>query len=341
MKKLYSSLILLVSAASLNAQLTQANHAPAATETYELFRCDSVNINPGASGASATWNFAGVATYSSLVRNYSVQAVSTTTYPSAGTAVASAPNDISYLASSANKLLYYGGNIAVGAITGGLTYTNPAIFAAYPMSLNTTSSTAITGTLIIPALSQTGGFTGTSSVLVDGSGTINLPGGVTHTNTLRVVTTQTMNVTTSLANATVTQVDYNYYAAGIKPPVFTISTATAVIGGIFASTTTQTMVARLKNNVLVPVGIVEGSASSSVFEVYPNPANAAINFVSNSLEAKLVSIYDITGKLVDKQTMTDGKVKVDVSSYNKGLYIYVISASNNKALKSGKITVSQ
>ncbi len=341
MKKIYSAFLILCSGAALQAQLTQTNNAPAAGDKFELYHCDSVTTNPGASGANALWNFSGVTTFSTLLRSYTVQAVNTSTYPSAPLALASANNDIAYLASSSGSLLYYGGNIAVGAITGGLTYTNPAVYASYPMSLNTSSSSPITGSLVIPALAATGTFSGSSTTVADGTGTINLPGSVSYNDAVRVVTSQTLYITTSLANATVTQVNYNYYSPTVRAPLFSISSSTAVIGGFFASTTTQTMVTRLKSPQTVTVGIAENMVNAPVFDVYPNPSVSQVNFVTNSAEAAQVSIFDITGKLIEKQNLNDGKVKLDVSSYNKGLYLYVITSGNNKTLKSGKITVSQ
>lgn len=331
---------------TVNAQLTQSNNAPAAGDTYTMYQCDT--ISPGASGAGAMWNFASITTHSSIIKNYGASAVTNANYPSANVAVGSSTNDIAYLASTANSLGYYGGNIAVGLITGSLTYTAPAVNASYPMSLNTTSSSAIGGTVFISSLSMNGTFTGNSSVLVDGSGTITLPGtNVTFSNTLRVLTTQTMMVAVSIGNATVTQANYNYYAAGIKAPVFAISTSTAVVSSLAGnSTTTQTFVTRNKDAASAPtntstVGFAENNLNASLFTVFPNPSNTYVNFVTNHPDANQVSVYDITGKLVEKQNLNEGKLKVDVSSYNKGLYLYTVSSDDNRILKSGKITVSQ
>lgn len=344
MKKIYFSLLSLFTVLAASAQLTQPNNAPANGDTYDMYQCDTVS--PGPAGANVVWNFAAANTHSSIIKTYLAQSVSTSTFPAANVAVSSGISDVSYLSSTTNTLGYYGGNIGVGAVTGNITYTSPAIYASYPMSLNTAGSSVTGGTLYISSLSLTGTFAGNSNVLVDGSGTITLPGGQTFSNTLRVVTTQTMSIVTSLANATVTQINYNYYASGIKAPVFAVSTATAysVVFGQ-PSTTTQTFVTRNKNAVVTPTGtgvyIAENQAEEIHFGVFPNPSSSVVNFVTNSLDAKQVSIFDITGKLVEKQTLTEGKAKMDVSSYNKGLYLYSISTGEGRTLKSGKITVSQ
>lgn len=342
MKKIYLFVLAALSY-SLNAQLTQANHAPANGDTYDTYRCDSVNVNPGASGANATWNFGSVATYTNLVRSYTAQTVSNATYAAANIGLASSVNDMQYLASTSSSLGFYGGNIGLGSVSASLTYTLPAIFAVYPMGLNTSTSVATGGTVYVAALSTSGTFTGSSSVAVDGSGTITLPGGaVSYSNALRVITGQTVQVTTAIANATVTQISYDYYAPGIKAAVYTIYTTTAVIGGLLPSTTTQTFVSVNKAALSppAPVGIAKHAEVDS-YNVYPNPSSSVVNFSDASRNASSVLVYDLTGKLITKQSFQDGKAKLDVSSYNKGIYFYTIFDASEKALKTGKLTVSQ
>jgi hypothetical protein len=342
MKKIYLSLLSAIAAFSAQGQLTQANNAPANGDTYVMYQCDTVS--PGASGANTLWNFASITTHSSIAISYTASTVSNPTYPSAPIAVASAVNNTSYYNSSATSLLYYGGNVATGSVVASLTYTTPAVKASYPMSLNTTSSAATGGTVNVTApLPTTGSFSGNSTTLADGSGTINLPGGVTYTDVIRVLTTETISINSSLATATVIEANYNYYTSSIKAPIFSITTSTAIING-FGGPTTQTLVARNKNatgTTTVTTGISENNSESFNFVVYPNPSNTYVNFVTNSPDAKYVSVYDITGKLVEKQNLADGKIKVDVSSYSKGLYLYTISTGDNRTLKSGKVTVSQ
>ncbi|MBL7932470.1 MAG: T9SS type A sorting domain-containing protein [Bacteroidia bacterium] len=340
MKKIYLFLFAAFSY-TLSAQLTQANHAPANGDTYTMYRCDSVNTSPGAAGSGVTWNFSTIATYSNLARSYTAQATSNSTFAAANVAVASGGNDIQYLASTTSSLVYYGGNIGVGQVAGTVNYSVPAIYASYPMGYNTSASAAVAGTLNIPSLSASGSFTGNSTVLVDGSGTIILPGPVTFTNALRVVSSQTIYATTSLATATVTQTNYDYYVGGIKAPVLTIGTATADIASILGnSQTTQTFVARNKDANQLPTGLNQHSENVGL-SVYPNPSASFINFVSENQSMATLKVYDVTGKLVDSQVFHDGKIKLDVAGYNKGIYFYnAFDATDNK-LRTGKFTVIQ
>jgi hypothetical protein len=343
MKKIYPAILSLFTVFSVNAQLTQANHAPVHNDMYATYQCDSVN--PGAGGANTVWNYSTIGTHSSVVKSYTAQTVSTPNFPLANIAVASGPNNTLYYNSTSAQLSYYGGNISVGsgatAVIATLTYTSPAIYASYPMSFNTTASSAVGGSLNVSSpLPATGTFTGNSTTLAEGTGTLILPGtGYTYTNVLRVVNSQSISFSTGLGNGTLVQHNYEYYSPGFKEPVFTVSTATAVTP---VGTVTQTLTTRNKNGLVTTVGLNENKGISlGSVSVFPNPATAQLNFVTDIKDAKQAMIYDVTGKLVEFQNFNDGKIKLDVSSYNKGLYFYTVTGNNNQKLKSGKITVSQ
>lgn len=350
MKKIYLSILTALAGFSLHAQLTQANQAPTVGYSYQLFHCDSsAAVSPGASGANANWNFSTITTYSNLVSNFATASISNASFPSATVAVASSPSNTSYYSSTATNLNYYGGNVTVGPVSATLIYTTAAVVASYPMNLNTTNTSAIGGTINVVSPPVSGTFLGNCKILADGSGTLTLPGtNSTFTNVLRVVTSQTINVTVTSPpiSGTLTEVTYDYYAAGIRNPIFTIATATANIPGFGVNT--QTVVTRDKNAVNTvtttpptgTVGINEASATVFNLNVYPNPSSSYVQFATESVDAKQVSIYDVTGKLIDRQNFTDGKIKLDVSELNIGLYIYTVTGTNNRALKTGKITVN-
>jgi len=333
MKKIYLSIITTLAAFSASAQLTDANHSPVAGDMFSTYQCDSTGITAGASGAGATWNHATITTHSSIVNNYTAAVNSNASYPQPGVAVASALSNMSYYKASATSLNYWGGNIQVGAIAATLIYTAPAVIAAYPMSLNTTSSSVTSGSISIPSIAQNGTFSGNSNALADGSGTLVLPTG-TYSNVIRVVTSQTINFTVPLGAGTVNQKNYDYYNVGVKEALFSITTSTIVSP---AGTSTQTLVTRAKP---LTTSVNENKIVTFELGVYPNPSSTTVNFVTENAEAKQVLVYDITGKLVEKQNLIEGKLKLDVSNYNTGLYMYSVIGNANQTLKSGKITVS-
>lgn len=345
MKKIYTCIALSVIAFSMNAQhqLTESNHAPAAGDMYEMYQCDSLGIDPGPAGAGAVWNFSAITTHSSVVMSYTAATNSNPAYPSSSVAVAASANNTSYYSSNTSSLWYYGGNITAGAISGQLTYASPAIEAAYPMSIGTSTSASTAGSVNVILPPTTGTFTGSSHAIADASGTLILPGtNATFTNALRVVTSQTIDIVAGFTNATITQVVYNYYAADIKASLFSITTLTAQTG---FGTTTQTLVTRNKNATVPTVPTTTSSIPTNAgiedFTVYPNPASSVVTFSGNNKEVSHILVFDLTGKKVEELYTLNGTAKLDVSNYKKGVYLYRVTNSAGHTYKTGRITVTE
>lgn len=355
MKKLYTLIFCVSGLLSMNAQLTQTNHAPAAADTYTNYQCDSLSISPGANGAGVTWNFSSVVVHTAIPVTFAAAASTNASYPAASVSVASTPYGNTYFYnSSATSLDFYGGKLTVNGggtpVSAVLNYTQPAKYAAYPMSLNTTATSTISGSINVTSpLAVSGTFSGTCDVLVSGSGTLSIGTGSanTYTNVLKVVTSQTMDFVTTLASGTLTQINYEYFSSGTKSPIFSISTATAVTP---LGTNTQTFVNSVKpvaattsTNPPPPTTFVivpENTANAVNISVYPNPANTYVNVSADNTSAYQVAVYDITGKLVDKQVLTEGKVKVSTAELQSGLYIYTVTNRSNEQLKTGKLTIN-
>ena len=342
MKKIYASMAASIMALAVNAQtLTQATQAPALGDQYGTKRADSVNIAPGASGAGVTWNFGTLNIFNNLVSNYTVMASSTQGYPVGSQVAAASVSDQTYYMSTAADLHYYGGNFKVQAALGSLTYTSAAIVHAYPMSLNTASTAAIGGSINITSpTSLQGTFTGNSSTLADGSGTLILPGGAlgTYTNVLRVMTTQTLNYSAGFVSGVITKVNYDYFTPTIKSPLVTIATFTLTSN--LTGPSTQTMVSVNKDYLMTATSINSNKSADVELSVFPNPSNSLVNFVTADKSVKEVRIFDLTGKLLDTKAMVEGSLKLDVSAYNKGVYLYSLFNQNGEAVKTGKLTVN-
>lgn len=345
MKHLYLSVISITFSLALNAQsLTQANHAPTAGDSFATYQCDSTAISPGASGANALWNFSSIVTHSSVLSTYTTNTNSNSAYSNADVAQFASINNTSYYKSTSNDLKYFGGNLSVSSVAATLNYSNAAIRGSYPMSLSTTSIAVTGGSINFTApFTVSGTFTGSSSVLLDGSGTLTLPGGSagTYTNVLRVLSTQVMNFTTSIASGTLAQSQYDYFAAGIKAPLLTISNSTFAVGGALPFTNTQVIVT-INKNYLAPIliGIKENTRLQVDVSVYPNPANATVNFNTASENASSILLYDVVGKLINTQKFVDGNLKLNTSEFKNGLYAYSVIDSEGQILKTGKLVVS-
>ena len=335
MKKILLSIALLCSFV-INAQLTQTNHAPVSGDTFSTNQCDSTGIMVGTSGANSLWNFSAITIHSSITNNY-VATVSTNTANSGSIKVSSSLTNSSYYSSSATKLNYFGGNVTVGPLNAELNYTSPAIVALYPMSLNTTTSNVVSGTGVITPLVGNVTFTGNSSVIADGTGTLVI-GTRTLTNAIRLKTSQLINATASFGNATITLVDYDYYAAATsKRPFLTISTST--LSSTLGGTSTQTIVTALKN--FTNVGLMETANEAIELSVFPNPSNSFVTFNTNSENAYQIKSFDVTGRLITSEQFENNKATLTVANLNSGVYLYTVLNKNNQVVKSGKFIVTK
>jgi hypothetical protein len=88
------------------------------------------------------------------------------------------------------------------------------------------------------------------------------------------------------------------------------------------------------------MGIADVKANQVNAIAYPNPAVNEITIAYNDTKAKNVSIYDLTGRLVSKKDM-QLKASFDVSAFENGMYIYVITDANNAKLYTSKFSVAK
>ena len=72
--------------------------------------------------------------------------------------------------------------------------------------------------------------------------------------------------------------------------------------------------------------------STSEFKIYPNPTSAGfVNITSNTADAMAVTVYDVLGKKVLNETVSNNRL--NVSTLNSGIYIMKISQNNATVTK--------
>jgi len=75
-----------------------------------------------------------------------------------------------------------------------------------------------------------------------------------------------------------------------------------------------------------------GQFENVAFSMYPNPTDSGvITITSNSTEAFSVAVYDILGKQVKNQTITNNRL--DVSNLGSGIYIVKITQNGASTTK--------
>jgi hypothetical protein len=89
---------------------------------------------------------------------------------------------------------------------------------------------------------------------------------------------------------------------------------------------------------------IPGSASASVVRLYPNPATTVINFdLQRSIDkAYSLQIYSFMGarKMFEQTNLTD-RTSINLSDFNRGVYIYQLRDKTGKLIESGKFQVSK
>lgn len=87
-----------------------------------------------------------------------------------------------------------------------------------------------------------------------------------------------------------------------------------------------------------------GETADRIIKVYPNPATAYVNFdVPKGYEkTHMIQIYSFLGKKMFESVSLNQKLTVQLSDFNRGLYIYhLIEITNGKIIESGKFQVSR
>ena len=81
-----------------------------------------------------------------------------------------------------------------------------------------------------------------------------------------------------------------------------------------------------------------------IVKLYPNPATTYVTFdLQKNYRAGLtITVYNgVLGKKVFESANVPSKVTVDLSDFNRGVYIYHLIDPNGKIIESGKFQVSR
>jgi Secretion system C-terminal sorting domain len=83
--------------------------------------------------------------------------------------------------------------------------------------------------------------------------------------------------------------------------------------------------------------------TNSILRFYPNPATSIITFdFQRNLEKGLsIQLFNFLGKKVFEATNLNQKTTINLSDYNRGVYIYQLFDKTGKLIESGKFQVSK
>lgn len=209
-----------------------------------------------------------------------------------------------------------------------VTFINTGVVAKFPISYGSTSSDPLSGNFT--GFSFTGTCNGNVTTTADGLGTLNLPGGITLTNVLRVKSVQSINLVVGfLPLATAKQTIYNFYHSSQKFPVLSVNYTSIALTA--QSPTVTGFVNGSKNYFTVPVGLNEAALSGSEVQIYPNPASRVISvFAANEAGVVNVRIVDMTGR---EQLTTTIEKEVNITNLSPGMYVMELTTRNGTVRK--------
>ena len=337
MKKLYLTLftsLFTLQIANAQLSLTKANNEPIIGDTNKAYLVDTgmVNIKTinAVNGNNVVWDYSTLTvlgnSVTSTVYTSSTSVPSATDYP--GTNFVQ--NNSSFFKSTATPTMQ---TELIGSDFPGfasLNFTNSAIVAKFPFTYPNTYNDAFSGT--VKTSTSNSNFSGNLTVNADGNGTLNIPGGQVFTNVLRVKTTQSTTVNGIITTpfpipVTVRIINYDYYHASQKYPVFSVNYNSIAI---FTPTITGRVGANKKSTV---VGLNENVLLNQDVSVFPNPSNSTLNFTLNTLlSPKRILIYSQVGTLVYSSAYTS-----QINILNLAAGIYILQLETEKGIIRKKI----
>ncbi len=72
--------------------------------------------------------------------------------------------------------------------------------------------------------------------------------------------------------------------------------------------------------------------TTAEIEIYPNPASSKVT-ITNVPDKAIIAAFTMDGKMVSKIKADNGNTNIDVSAWNKGLYLFQIQSENGMVVK--------
>ena len=77
-----------------------------------------------------------------------------------------------------------------------------------------------------------------------------------------------------------------------------------------------------------------GENDEYAFAVYPNPGKDVLN-IRTGLRDAWVEVYDVNGRLVHREEITENVTEIDATDWAEGVYVWKV-ISNGKLAETGK-----
>lgn len=148
--------------------------------------------------------------------------------------------------------------------------------------------------------------------------------------------TATMNCEAQMQPELVTYYKFNQgFDNADNAPVLTLNDELGNSNGTLSNFTLTGATSNWRSGSTITTGNACVTLGNSDFEnvtsitIYPNPSTRIFNIVSQQNIS--VEIYDLLGKLVYSQSLTNGTNSIDISNFNTGVYLLKVTDDNGKS----------
>lgn len=337
MKKIYTLIFGIILAApvvkSQSITLTKTANEPSIGDFERRKSYDTTVAVPRNTGTNQTWNFTSLATSTVAQVTYSYVApatVPTSTAYTGCTIVRTDGSNNEFFKSTTTQYELLGSKQS--SVT--LTFTNSAVNAVWPIAYSYTNTDTYGGTAkITSTITLNGPVSGNINTNASGTGTLQLPNGITLNNCLQVksdllgVASFSIPFIGSLT-ATLATTSYQYYHSSYKYPVLTVNTT--AITTPTASFNSKTTSVSVNNDVFS--GINEYTIDNLV-TVYPNPTSDYFQVEFTNNESTKIEIYNQLGQVLITEIVPASGRQINISSLNSGVYFLRATVGNKTSIK--------
>lgn len=336
MKKIYLFITLTICAFQSNAQYTvTTSNNPIIGETNTTYLADTAGVSIGTSGASQVWNYTGIviqATTTPVTNTYvaTSAAPNYTDFPGANIAQTDGSGDYTMWQYTTSGAYLYG----VATPTLSLVYSNPETLYTIPFTYGFTSNDNFASTFTISGAPAT--RNGTVTTVGEGYGTLNMPGGISYNNVLKIKLQQQITDVVPSFSYTATEFSntYLYISSVSKNALLSITKSSSTV------TTTSATVSSSKSvevNSITIAGIKENKKEAN-FSLYPNPTNnseISLFYVVTNPESYEVSISNTFGQIIKSYNIGNQSAgmyseTINLDGLAKGMYFVKLKGKESE-----------
>lgn len=84
----------------------------------------------------------------------------------------------------------------------------------------------------------------------------------------------------------------------------------------------------------------ENTTENKTLDIYPNPADQFIVVYNYSTGNRMASLFDLNGRLVKQQLLTQSAARINTGNLPPGMYVLKVTDTKNKPVRTEKIIIA-